>query len=168
MEQCQGKQNGQSCPNRPLSGKKYCNSCNILHGTSTEVGKLRAYRLTRWQTRLEEFGESSTLRSLTDEIGISRITLEAIVNSCNNENELLANSHRIADLVSRIEKLIVSCHRLEKSTGALLDKSSVLRLAGDVIGIVQRHVSDAEIVDKIATEIIDSISRTENTDDSLD
>lgn len=166
MEQCQNKRNGVECLNRALSGKKYCNACDILIGTSTEAGRLRSYRLTKWQTRLEEFSDSSQVRSLTDEIGVARITLEAIMNSCDTENDLLANSHRIGDLVTRIEKLITSCHRLEKSTGALLDKSSVLRLAGDVIGIVQRHVSDAEIVDRIASEIIDAISKTENVEET--
>lgn len=164
MDQCQNKKNGQ-CPNRALTGKKYCNSCDILISTSTEGGRLRAYRLKKWQDRLQEFGDSSQIRNLTDEIGIARITLEAVLNSCEAETDLLANSHRVGDLVTRIEKLVTSCHRIEKSTGALLDKSSILRIAGDIIGIVQRHVPDATVVEKIATEIIDVISRTENLEE---
>jgi len=165
MEQCSNRKNGEQCPNRALIGKRYCNSCDILIGTTTKTGKLRAYRLTKWQDRLEAFNGDNNIKCLMNEIGIARITLEGVMNSCQTENDLLANSHRIGDLTTRIEKLIASCHKIEKSSNMLLDKSSVLKLAGDIIGILGRHIPDEKIVEAIADDIVSAIANTENADD---
>lgn len=160
---CENKRNGQ-CPNRAMTGKRYCNSCEITIGTSTVAGRLRAYKLGRWQSRLDELSDASVTRSLTEEIGVARMTLEMVINSCSDEKEILMNSHRIGDLVTRIEKLVASCHRLEKSTGMLLDKSSVLQIAGNIISIIQRHIKDPEVIESIAQEILEVISNVDSSD----
>lgn len=163
-QQCQNRRHGE-CLNRALPGKKYCNACDILVGTSTKTGQLKAYKIQRWRERVNELSEDTVTKSLSEEIGITRLTLEAIINSCETENALIMHSHRIGDLVSRVEKLISSCHRLEKSSGYLLDKGTILKVAGEIIGVVQRNVSDTNLVEKIANEIVDLISNTQNNDD---
>ena len=120
--------------------------------------KLNAYRLQVWQERVNEFAESEDAHSLKGEIGILRMTLETLLNQCEDANTLLIHSHRISDLAVKIEKLVNSTARLEKNMGMLLDKGAALALANQFVAVVSEHVQDPETIDKISSGLIDVLS----------
>ena len=122
-----------------------------------EKEKIRQYRLGKWQARVASFADDSGIKSLRDEIGILRMTLESLMVSCQDETELLISAPRISDLVIKIEKLVSSCHRLETSTGLLLDKSSALNIGASIVNIIGSYIKDPLLIDKIANEIASSI-----------
>lgn len=123
-----------------------------------EQKKLHDYRLQIWQERVDEFCESSKVKTLRGEISILRLLLETIMQQCEKPHDLMLYSGKIGDLVMKVEKLVRSCDRLESSMGMLLDRAGALVLAGQIVEVISKHVKDPHIVDEISNGIIDAIS----------
>lgn len=157
---CQGPSiggNGQ-CPYESQEGTEYC----VRHSgqmRTQEKKRVSMYHLEQYQARVEELAGHGEVKTLRDEIGIARMVLEKVIVSCGKDhNMLVIASPRISDLVTRIEKLVTSCHRLETSAGALLDKTAVIQLAGVIVGIVTKHMpDDPEALEAISNDIIMAI-----------
>lgn len=161
---CQAVHTNQQCPflatETIVDGKRsiYC----ARHEGASKVNDkgIRNYRLTKWQSRLNDFVDSDQIKGLREEIGILRIVLEEILNKCQDSHELLLYSSKIGDTAMKIEKLVSSCHRLEFSAGSLLDKSALLQLASVTVTIISKYISDASTLDAISNEIIEMIAQS--------
>jgi hypothetical protein len=135
---------------------KFCGRHKGNTTASETANNIRNYRLTKFRAQIEEKADSSAIKSLREEIGITRQVLETFINRCEDETDLMIHSNKISDLVIKIEKLVSSCHRLERSTGQLLDKSAIIQVAGMFVEIVSEYVPDriqAEISDKLLSTI---------------
>ena len=160
---CQGNDAHGQCRIRAVEGGTYC----PIHGGSKQLEKIqkaavRDYRLGQWQARVEEFGDSSQVKSLRAEIGILRLMMEERMRMINDATDLLLQSGPISDLVLKIEKVVTSCHKLEGSMGQLLDKQAVLQFANVVIGIIgEELVTQPEVVGRVADRIIAAINTKE-------
>lgn len=166
-ETCTGKaEGGGPCHNQPLPNKTKCNRCSILYANSNPKARVSAYQLGRWQDRMAKLSSEDQVSHLFDEIGILKMMLESILALCKTEADLVIHSHRVIAITQSVEKLITSTHRLQKSNGALLDKSILLQLAGKIIGIIQKHISDPEIIEAIANEIIEEVSSADGSEKS--
>ncbi len=153
-DRCQSVTAHGQCHLKAIKDTPYC----ILHGANTIVKEerkqqIRSYRLQLWQQRLNELSDHPEIKSLRDEIGILRMTLEPILNACKDANDFLMHSGKIADLVVKIEKLVSSCHRLEAASGQLIDKTTALNFAQQLVEIVSRHVEDSDSLDAISGEV---------------
>lgn len=157
---CQGITNLGQCMMRATQGDR----CDIHAGHLQHAPKseIRNYRLTKWQARINEFADNDKVKSLREEIGVLRILLEEIFNKCNDSTDLLLNTGRLSNLVIQIEKLVVSCHKLESSTGLLLDKTQILQLADVISEIIARYVGNQEEMNLICEEITLSIVAANN------
>lgn|SRR5262245_6873808 len=158
---CQSSGQYGQCPYRAVEGSKYC----ARHSSDNdELAKkkasLRNYRLGQYQARVGEFANSDAVKSLREEIGILRMTLEHVIAQAKTPVELVIYSGKVTDLIIRIEKLVTSCHRLEMASGDLLDKTKALQLAGSIVEIVGRYVKDGETMDLISNEILISFTST--------
>lgn len=137
----------------------YGKNC-MAHGGNNQVAKekaasLRNYRLTKWNAKVQRFGNQPEIKSLRDEIGILRLLMEERLNRCNDAQDLILQSAPISDMVMKIEKVVASCHKLEGSMGQLLDKQAILQFAQQVIGIVARELEGEEQkIDAIAEGIL--------------
>ena len=134
------------------------------HGGNSQLESLRKqsanqYRLQIWQKRVEEFTESEHAKSLRGEIGILKLTLESVLNSCQTASDLLMYSTKIGDLVTRIEKTVASCDRLERNMGMSLDKSTAMKLAADIVELIAEHVQEPETIDAISSGLIDLLGK---------
>jgi hypothetical protein len=140
-------------------GHKYC----IKHGSGqenkAELKKVHDYRLQQWQQRVDEFAASERVTSLSGEIGIIRLQIESIHNMCKSPQDLLLYSTRISDLVMKMDKLVNSFDKIQNRSTNLLDKSSAIVLAGQIVDIIGVHVKDSSIVDAISTGIIDLVAK---------
>lgn len=151
---CQTNYKHGQCPYKALEHSEYC----AMHGgnkaqESRNKKVMQQYQLAMWQKRVDEFADNDKVKTLRDEIGILRVVLENIIVLCKDKNQLLLFSSKIAEMVTKIERLVVSCNKLEASSGMLLDKSAALHLAGQMVEIIGRHVTDGEAIEKIANEI---------------
>lgn len=144
------------CNLKRVPNSKYC----IYHGGHMEVinekkREIRNYRLRRYEQRVGELARSHGLKSLHEEIAILRVTLEELINSCDNDNLLLLYSDRIASLVGQITNTVKTCVLLEEKVGLVLDRNQTLVVADKLLQIFDRHISDPITLESIATEIVD-------------
>ena len=165
-ERCESTGKDAQCPYKKVANTNYCprhgaNKALIVQKTE----RLRNYRLAKWRNRVGEFADSPGIKSLRDEIGILRLTLETMLESCNDSMELILYSQRISDLVMKIEKLVVSCDKLENRMGMLLDKKTVLYLAQRYVEIINEHVEDVDTIDAISNEMVKATAVIEMTTD---
>jgi len=140
----------------------YSNFCKMHSGHSKNNAiKKEAhknYLLRKWHQRIADKATSPDIKSLRDEIGILRMVLEALLNNCNTETDLILQSAPISELVMKVDRVVLSCHKLEGSMGQLLDKASILQFAGNVINIIASEVEDTIILNNIATKIQGALS----------
>jgi hypothetical protein len=134
--------------------------CEMHGGNSTlqvQTNKaIRAYKIAQWQSQIDHFHESDGLKSLREEIAIARITLQAILQKCDNNYDLMLMSAKIAVMLGQIKDLVVACNKLEDRLGLVLDKSAIINLASEIVDIVGTHVPEetlAFIADKIADAV---------------
>jgi hypothetical protein len=110
---------------------------------------------------MDELKSSDQSKSLTEEVAILRMTLEAALLKCSNTDEMFMMSSTISDLACKIEKVVKSCSQLEQSSGQLMDKSKAIAFAGSVVEVVDRVVTlripDTELREKIVDEISQGI-----------
>lgn len=125
--------------------------------TAEKKKDAKQYRLEQWGARVGELADHDKVKSLRDEIGITRMLLEATLNKCTDVNELLLYTPKISLLTGQLEKLVVSCTKLEQSGGMLMDKSAALALAGKIVDIIGKYVADGDTIAKISTDIIEEI-----------
>lgn len=156
---CQSVYKHGQCPYKSVAPSKYCQ----MHGAHAAVNAHKAvmkrqYNLAQWQSRTEEFADHDNVKTLRDEIGITRMLLENMLVRCADGTDLLLYSSKIGELVSKVERLVVSCNRLESSMGMLLDKAAALNLAGQMVEIISRHITDPLAIDAIAGEIAFAIA----------
>jgi hypothetical protein len=76
----------------------------------------------------------------------------------------MIHSNKISDLVIKIEKLVSSCHRLERSTGQLLDKTAIIQVAGMFSEVIGEYVSE-DIQAEISQRLIDIVQEVEMADE---
>lgn len=161
-ERCQTMTGGGQCQFRRVSGAE---QCEIHLGGGGKL-KLRdkmtsMYNVARWRNRIDKFAGHDQVKGLREEIGIMRMLLETTLNLCQSDMDILLYSSKIGDLVTRIESLVRSCHKLESAMGMLLDRQAALQLSGETVEIISRHIHDEDTVKKIAEEMLEALVRIE-------
>jgi hypothetical protein len=151
---CQAVFAGGQCPYVSEEGIDRCK----MHAGGPTLNKqerenIRNYRIAQWQARVEDFATNPQVKSLREEIGILRLTLESVVIKCATPADLIMYASKISDLVMKIEKLVSTCHRLESSLGVMIDKMAAMQLANEMVAIIGDYVKDPTVVSKIADEI---------------
>jgi hypothetical protein len=162
-ERCESSNHNGPCPYCKVPGSDYC----PRHGANSVIqardkDALRNYRLRRWKQRVGELADSEGIKSLREEVGILRMLLEETLNQCKTPMDLLLYSQKMADLVMKIEKLVVSCDKLENRMGLLLNKDSVLQLANTYVQIINNHIEDPDIIERVSLAIADATERIED------
>lgn len=156
---CQGMMSSGQCTLQALPGATFCKLHNSVVKRTEANNNIRNLNVAVWQTRINQLADSPQAKSLREEIGVLRLLLEAVLNNCRDHSELIAMSNKISDLVSRIEKVVGSCHTLEKASGQLLDKNAALQLATAIISIVGDICSNPDEVATIADKIVEEVAK---------
>lgn len=148
------------CKFKTIDGADRC-PVHFRHSGHVDKKKKHQYLLAYWQNRVDEFADSDDIKSLAGEIGVLKMTLENVLNSLHSPALLLTHANTIGDLVSRIERVTVTLNNLEMKTGKMLDKSTLLRLAGDIVDIMIHNIPDPVLAEKIGNEIIEKVLTTQ-------
>jgi hypothetical protein len=156
------------CPYVKDNNTDYCPMHGANKGVIKANGEVRRnYQLRRWKNRVDSFADNDQIKSLREEIGILRMVMEELLNKCEDSTDLLMTSHRIADVAMKIEKLVVSCDKLENRMGLLLSKRAVVQLAGEYVQIINNYVSDPDTIERISEEMICATERIDNLGSSV-
>lgn len=111
------------------------------------------YKIAAWQSQIDSFMTTDRLVSLRGEIGVMRVIIEDQLNACTDNYALLTQSSVICGHIQKVEKLVASCHKLEQSTGLLLDKEAALQLCQELIRLVGNYV-EADDLNRVATDFL--------------
>jgi hypothetical protein len=146
------------CPYEAMEDSQFCS----MHGGNkaqerAEKERIRNYRLAKWRTQLDGFTDSPHLKSLREEVGILRMLMQETLDKCQDASDLFMMSNKIGDLVERITKTVAQCHRLEQSTGQMLDKTAALNFASQVVEIIGRYISDTNALDMITNDMLSAL-----------
>ncbi len=174
-DQCQMIIRGKcQCTNKKAPDSDYC----PMHGgVPRERQKANNYRIERYRVRLREFTESDQVKSLRDEIGLLRILVEERFNRIDGHSDLLLHSGPLSDLIMKIEKVVVSCHKLEGSMGKLVDRAAILRFASEIVQLVTEEIDSRlsipeiernELIDKIGDRIMSSLENLDSQEEQND
>ncbi len=155
---CEGIIGTGQCIYVRVVGSKFC----IAHGGHNAVNaekskELRNYKLRQYQERVGELANSTDIKSLREEIGIVRMTLENVLNMCDNENKLLIHSGQITNLVGMIQKLITSCQSMEERNNNLLERKVVIVIADSIVTLIGQYITDPEVLNELGARICESI-----------
>ena len=163
---CQRTIPGGQCENEAIDGTKYC---AIHDNTKGRTDPLKYYLLTNKVIgdSARRHAASDEIKSLRDEIAITRGVIETRLNSLQTEAELAAAMPSLYQYIMAIEKLVSSCHTMEYKLGNLLDKTAILTLAQKMINIIDSNLAADipdrdKIVEKIAKEMMQAIITQEN------
>lgn len=153
-----GPEAGQ-CRYKAVPGSTFC----PMHGGQPQINAqkkyaLAKYRLEQYGVRVSEFSGDNEIKSLRDEIGILRMTLENLINQCKQPNQLLLFIDKITSLVNQIRQTVESTHKLEVNTSQLLDRKVVIILADSIVQMIADHIKDPDVLMKLGDKICASIT----------
>lgn len=155
---CQASGERGQCPYKAKEGSKFCPRHSSTADTLAARQAANMYRLTKYQDRVTEFATHDELKNLRGEIGILRMALEEIINSCGGDQSLLiAYSGKIADMVIKIRTLLVSCQKLDTQLGNVLDRDKVLLIAQAFIELAAEYVPNPEHLDLLGQKMLERI-----------
>ena len=117
-----------------------------------------AMNLGKWQDRVGELAGSSSIKSLRQEIGVMRMMLESRLSRVKTEVDLEQAIGPIGEMILKIEKLVVSCQKIEEKMGATLDKSAVLSIATQILEVISTVLDSSGLTPGQAEEILAGIS----------
>lgn len=170
MHKCQYAVNGRQCGEDAEPDVKYCKR----HNRGQVRYELKNYMLDKveWRTRLSELSASDSIKTLTEEISLARMVLESLMNYVKDEADLVGQIPKITQLLSTIERLQKSGFTLERSLSHLISKPALMRLAGEIAGILLEELAGIpnyeDTVDKIIDRIMDSMSNITNKEEEID
>ncbi len=168
-ERCQGSAPDGQCQNKSEYGSKYCRAHGGVKGLQ-EIEDKRGFLLSKAsdQVRLAQLSEGlEPVKELRDIIALQHILIERRYNMVKDDNDLLAACGPLNQMITSMEKLITSSHKIETNLGELLSRNSVLALAKAMCQIVIEELDGIEnyefIVDRITQRLIDTIRVADNS-----
>lgn len=155
---CKSNGAGGQCP---FFAEPDCDYC-MMHGANKQIAKAEKieqsnYNLAKWQKRIQEKANSPGIKSLREEIAMLRILNEEEWAACTDSKELLMHSPRLSELAKDIDKVLCSCHRIEQSSGQMLDKTLAMNFGAQVIQIIGNYVKDENLLDMIGNDILEAL-----------
>jgi hypothetical protein len=157
---CQGVTAFGQCNKLSIEGRERC----PMHDGAKSIKdrkEIQGYQIAKWQVRLDRLAGAESVRSLRTEIGVLKMTLEALLNRCHDEDDLIEKESAFSNLIMKIEKIVVSCSRLERTTGMMLDKTAALQIAANICNIIGEELSDPAQIERITDKIINQVLNVE-------
>ena len=156
---CQATTPTGPCTHEKCKGSLYCDKHKGFMAANTEAkAALQNYRInTDWGRRAAEMARNPHLKSLTDEIALSRMALEGVVKKIQCDDDVLIYSERIMSMSAGISKLLDTTQRIQERNRDLLDRETIFSIAEAIIGILASKIDDPDLVLDIGGLIHESI-----------
>lgn len=131
---CQHVGKGQ-CTYQQLPGSKFC----LQHSNRAVMERKdeNMYILSKWKDEIARLGG---VKDITAEIGVARLTLQQLLQQCEQEDSLLANAFQIMQLTRNITEAIEKWDRIQTRAANTLNRTQALAFVGDVLAILKRDL----------------------------
>ena len=153
-DRCMSMRAGDQCPFKKLEGSDYCGMHARGFLKRKEKQGIKNLILTKWKAEIQTQASSSNIFSLRDEIGVSRLMMQSILNKCETAEELMQHSQPISQLLGQTERLVSSCFKLESTLGEFLTQEQLANIAEQIIKVIGSFVTDADTLAAISEQII--------------
>lgn len=182
--QCEFIKDGSQCPNRAVGisnivnfvnpknprqmiserrwdGPPFCPMHLVGSGTNGDGiryhknQEFRTYLLNKWQDRVDRQANNPKIKSLREDIGILRMTLENKMNRMEDDADLDMRSGQLTELVSQIERTILTAHKIEKESGLVLDKTQAMVWIQMILEAVSRAGIPAPALQSLTNDLIE-------------
>jgi len=165
---CQGVGPIGQCLYKAVPGGTHCMRC----GGNKQLDKIEKentdmYRVDMFRARIARMKNNGEVKSLSNEVAILRMLMEEKLRVCTSETDLIMASASIGDLVLKIDRVVVSCHKLEKNLGQHLDKSALLQFAGEVVELIGNVVTDKDQIKAVADGILKIIGNSTSEPETI-
>lgn len=156
---CQGNLGTGRCHYKAAEGSPYC----LMHGggpgnAAHKRNELRNYKLqSALAQRAGELANSSHLKDLTDEIALTRLSLEGILKNISQPTDFVIYSDKISSLVKTVQSLVESTQKLQEKNKELLDRQTLMGITDNILSIIVEYVTDPEAKRLIGEKIYECI-----------
>lgn len=134
------------CNLKKMEGSQFCRPHGgPIHEYAQKQKELQNYQIGKYQAILEQKRNSPELKTLNDEVAILRVTLEQRLKMCQTDVDLLTHSQAIADLVSRIERTVVACAKLEDKLGMTFDRARLIEFAQEIVSVLTDELTPEQL-----------------------
>ncbi len=159
---CQAMAGNNQCPYGSDDGSQYCvlHSGAAMHRKAIQKKEIDQYRVGIFRERLKELSDHPKIKGLRDEVSILKMTLETVLERCQSTADLYLQHGKIAELCTKIEKLVVSCNAIEHKNGQMLDKTELLKMVDAILGILTKYIEDPEALRGISDEVFGLFSES--------
>lgn len=164
---CKGASLDGQCWNQAAPGDDYC----PYHSGTDKVtpAEKRLYNLTkaRFKNRMTQILDHEEVKSLREEIALTRIMIEEIYNGMGDTPaDVQKSSGTLNGLLLTVERLIKTAHSTEQSLGLLLGKPTVILVAQQIVGLLSEELKiypDFEkTIDRVTHKMLDTIEHATN------
>jgi len=121
--------------------------------------RMRMYYLKKWEQRVGEFSRAPEIKDLHEEIGIMRMMLEEVLNSCEGTDELILSAGKITAMVSNIKDLVSAVDKMDSR--AALEPARLASLAQEWIKIICVYVTDEQSLKELSHKLTTSLEKQE-------
>lgn len=165
---CQAVHADRQCPFRAVGtynpasqkwdGPQYC----MRHGANklleaSDKQAVRMYQSAKWQAQIDHMADHPRIKSLAEEVGIIRMTLQAKLNAMTDEKDLLMNASGIVSLTNSVQALIKTWQHVEERSGQVLDRAKMTAFSAYLMEILTRYIDDADVLQMIGEDIGESL-----------
>ena len=155
---CKGPTPSGQCMNEAEDG---CENCLVHCGPpSTALSPTkRVYLLTRADARkrLAELAEHEEVKSLREEIALTRMMIETQFNGINSDLDWAMRWPAIERGIRTVHGLVKDCHVIEQNLGSMLSKETVLGLAHRICQVVIDRLQGIDNYTDLTDDIIHSV-----------
>lgn len=162
---CQGTSKYGQCLNRIVqdAAGNYLGQKCMMHGGSFALRKSKQeaqfqYRLGQYQNRFKDFATNPGIVSLREEIAVLRVMLEERMCKMTDDFSFVTHAGPVADLTSRIERLVRTCATLEEKSGVTLTKQQVEEIGDKIFDIMVTRVGDLDLDEDRLSSLLSSLS----------
>lgn len=164
---CQWSTSQGQCWNVVAEGSDYCRE---HYGKSNaEQVALDSYLLAKAEDRCRLASISNELepvKELRDSIALLHMLIERRFNTIHNDMDLIQACPALNVMLQNMDRLVNSCHKLEKNLGQLLAKQALLALSKRIVEILIEELEEVpnyeEIIDRISEKMVVAIQKTDN------
>lgn len=143
---CKGHTGSGQCNFKAVENSAFC----MIHGGRAKVAPNRASALknylidTKIGQRAGELANSPALKDLTDEVALTRVTLEGIFKNIKNDTDFLIYYDKIAQLVRSVQILLESMQKMQEKNKELIDRQTLMIIADSIVTIIIQFVDDPD------------------------
>lgn len=158
-QQCPYRAQGTRRPDGTWDGFQFCIRHSGYARKAAEKADHRLYLTAKWKEQIGFQADHPRLRSLNEEIGILRMTLNARLDQCSDEAFLMMQAGGIVEMTREIGKLVTTAHKIEQSMSHLLDKNQAMAWVQELLVIISDYVTDPEQLQQLSDRMINSLAQ---------